>query len=90
MPRAGDNPFAIPAAPGCFRVRLERLAFLDADGGKHAHPVRVREACGLAVHELFAIIRLYSPTEGAFDGSWKPSDLEAERARQQVAPSPRR
>ena len=24
----------------------------------------------------FAIIRLYSPTEAAFDGSWKPSDLE--------------
>lgn len=25
---------------------------------------------------FFAIIRLYSPTEGAFDGSWKPSDFE--------------
>ena len=24
---------------------------------------------------FFAIIRLYSPTEGAFDGSWKPSDF---------------
>jgi hypothetical protein len=25
---------------------------------------------------FFAILRLYSPTEGAFDGSWKPSDFE--------------
>ena len=25
---------------------------------------------------FFAIIRLYSPTEAAFDGSWKPSDFE--------------
>ena len=25
---------------------------------------------------FFAIIRLYSPTEASFDGSWKPSDLE--------------
>ncbi len=24
----------------------------------------------------FAIIRLYSPTEGAFNGSWKPTDFE--------------
>ena len=25
---------------------------------------------------FFAIIRLYGPTEGSFDGSWKPSDFE--------------
>jgi hypothetical protein len=24
---------------------------------------------------FFAIIRLYSPTEGAFDASWKPDDF---------------
>lgn len=43
------------------------------------NPPKGKEANWLATvsgRGFFAIIRLYSPTEGAFDGSWKPSDFE--------------